>query len=253
MLSKLQSLIIFCLLSLFSKGFADEWKCVYLATFPRSGNHWVRYLIEEATHIATSSMYCEIDPPHLKTLFPWGGYVVDHGYEGTSRYPEPGETAIIKTHFPCYSQWHKIGPLHGTKSIRIIRHPIDSFYSLHIYNARGKPATSRIPKRMLQHFIDMWQTFQDFWDAQPDVFTVRYEDLYERPHETLKQILQEAGYFLCDEDITRAVAKHPPRGGLLKHLERFSPEDLELISSELNEPMRQYGYSIPDLENFNSR
>ncbi len=244
-------LILLCLLFSWEKCCADEWKRVYLATFPRSGNHWVRYLIEEATHIATSSMYCEIDPPHLKVQSPWGAYVVDHGYEGTSRYPEPGEVALIKTHFPCYSQWHKIASLNETKSIRIIRHPIDCFYSLHIYNARGKAATARIPKRMLRHFIDMWQAFQTFWDAQSDVFTVRYEDLYTRPHETLKQILHAAGYSSNDADIARAVAKYPPQGAPLKHLERYSSEDLELISSQLGQLMHQYGYSFSHLENIN--
>ena len=30
---------------------ANDWKRVYLASFPRSGNHWTRFLIEEATGI----------------------------------------------------------------------------------------------------------------------------------------------------------------------------------------------------------
>lgn len=48
---------------------------VYLASYPRSGNHWLRYLIEEAKGIATSSVYQDPDPPHLDQVFPWGTFV----------------------------------------------------------------------------------------------------------------------------------------------------------------------------------
>ena len=55
---------------------ADNWKRAYLVTFPRSGNHWMRYLIEEATQIATGSVYQDMDRPvHLERIFPWGGYL----------------------------------------------------------------------------------------------------------------------------------------------------------------------------------
>ena len=252
-LKRFLNIAIFGLLFLFpsARGSADEWQIVYLATFPRSGNHWVRYLIEEATHLATSSMYPEDDPPHLKTPFPWGGFVVERGYEGICRYPEQGESVVIKTHFPCYAQWRKIGPLKGTKAIRIIRHPIDSFYSLRVYNTRGRPFSPIIPKRLLLHFIDMWEEFQAFWNEQPDVLTVRYEDLYNHPHEVLSQILQTAGYSVSSEDVNRAVTKHPPRGGLLKHLHHYSQDDLNLIAGELGSLMHQHGYSIPNQESYN--
>lgn len=250
---RLLNIVIFGLLFLFPSvhSLAGDWQIVYLATFPRSGNHWVRYLIEEATHIATSSMYPEEDPPHLKTLFPWGGYVVEHGYEGMCRYPEPGESVVIKTHFPCYAQWRKIGPLKGTRTIRIIRHPIDSFYSLRVYNARGRPFSPIIPKKLLLHFIDMWEGFQAFWDEQPDVLTIRYEDLYNRPHDVLRQILEAAGYSVSAQDINRAVEKHPPRGSLLRHIHHYSEEDLNLIAGQLGSRMNQYGYSIPNQESYN--
>lgn len=234
-----------------AQGLASEWQIIYLATFPRSGNHWIRYLIEEATHIATSSMYPEKDPAHLKTPFPWGGYAVDHGYEGGCRYPEPGESAVIKTHFPCFAQWRKIGPLSGTKTIRIVRHPIDSFYSLRVYNGRGKQLAPKIPKRLLLHFIDMWEKFQIFWNQQPNVLTVRYEDLYAHPHAVLWEILQAAGHTVTAEDINRAVAKYPPSGGVLKHIRHYSQEDLNLIGEQLGSLMHQFGYSVPNLETFN--
>src|SRR5690348_10906431 len=82
----------------------EDWsKRVYLATYPRSGNHWVRYLIEEITHIATSSVYCDgdADKSHLGKPFPWGGYCPKYGYEGKCRYPTPDDIVVVKTHFPA--------------------------------------------------------------------------------------------------------------------------------------------------------
>src|SRR5437868_3632292 len=83
--------------------FGEEWNVVYLASFPRSGNHWVRFLVEEATHIATSSVYRDQDFPHLKNIFPWGGYSTDQGYDGHCRYPTNDDPVLLKTHYPCFS------------------------------------------------------------------------------------------------------------------------------------------------------
>src|SRR6185437_16726911 len=85
---------------------ADEWNRVYLASFPRSGNHWVRFLVEEATHITTSSVYRDPNFPHLPTVFPWGGYVVDQGYKGNCRFPTTNDPILIKTHYPFLQKWH---------------------------------------------------------------------------------------------------------------------------------------------------
>jgi hypothetical protein len=70
----------------------ETWNRVYLVSHPRSGNHWVRFLIEEATHIATSSIYRDsalsggVSQPHISEVFPWGGYCADHGFSGDCRY-----------------------------------------------------------------------------------------------------------------------------------------------------------------------
>src|SRR5947209_1600022 len=94
---------------------------VYLATYPRSGNHWMRYLIEEATGIATGSTNCDGDPPHLPDPFPWGGYAADHGYEGHCRYPQYGETVVIKTHSPAFDPL-PFDHLPYYRTVRVVRH-----------------------------------------------------------------------------------------------------------------------------------
>jgi hypothetical protein len=225
----------------------EEWKRVYLASYPRSGNHWLRFLIEEATHIATSSVYPDQHPPknHLPTLFPWGGYSTDHGYRGNCRYPKLADIVVIKTHLPCFSPPGFDAPPSPSaiKSIRIIRHPVDSFFSYFIYE--GNPMTQRISKEKLTGFATTWRRFQEYWDKQENVVTIRYEDLYNFPYIALKQVLQAIGYKVKKKDIKRAIAKFPQQGKILKHVSHFHAEDLKFIEHELKDIMTKYNYIIP--------
>jgi hypothetical protein len=118
------------LLSFSSSLIAEDWaNRVYLASYPRSGNHWMRFLIEEATGITTGSVYCDASDPtrdyHRQHLFfPWG-YVVENGFSGKCRYPKKDELVFLKTHYPAIdAQALDCKPF--CKAIRIVRHPVDS-------------------------------------------------------------------------------------------------------------------------------
>lgn len=225
---------------------ANAWdRRVYLATYPRSGNHWMRYLIEEATGIATASVYIDPDPPHLPDVFPWGGYCMEHGYEGNRRYPEAGEIAVVKTHYPSFIH-SRFDELPYEKTIRIIRHPVDSFYSLYRWEQDyfQQPLEELVPQRTLSKYIQMWRRFQEYWDRAPNVLTIRYEDLYEKPLEYLTLVLEAMGYQVSAADVERAVQKYPPTGGLFKHNEHFTMEDLDKIEIELKDLMELYGYEL---------
>lgn len=227
-----------------------EWnQRVYLATYPRSGNHWVRQLIEEATHIATSSVYRDLDPPHLDHHFPWGGYCIEGGYEGNCRYPRPGESVVIKTHFPAFEpNEFDNQPCH--KIIRVIRHPLDSIASYYLY-AHGEQPDNQVPKKLIGGYINSWYRFQEYWDQdtswdpEPKIFTLRYEDLLSDPATYLRKILKVCKYEFTEEDIQRAIRKFPPQGGTLKHIQLFDKESLILIDRELKDLLERYGYQIP--------
>lgn len=217
----------------------SNWNRVYLASFPRSGNHWVRFLLEEATHIATSSVSRDADYPHLPTLFPWGGYSTDHGYKGNCRYPNEQDPVVIKTHHPYY--WKPIQL--GSVTLCLIRHPVDAFYSFSIYEGK-LDGLGKIPRNVLEHFIITWREFYEYWMKEPGVLLVRYEDLYQDPVGILSKIIYACGFQVDAEDIQRAVDEYPPKGGILKHLCHYSQEDLELIQNELNDLLFKYGYSF---------
>lgn len=249
--------LFFCLLtfSAFPSVFSEDWKLAYLASYPRSGNHWIRYLVEEATHIATSSVYCDPDPPHLEKVFKWGGYCCDHGYEGTCRYPGKNELIFLKTHFPGQENKRKtkFDPITFKETpfdrrpyevtIRLVRHPIDCFFSRYIRTPRG-PVQETVPTDRVKVFNKGWSNFQRYWNKKPNVITFRYEDFLDNPAVELKKLLEILNYPATDEDILRAVNKHPPEGKMLKHLEKFAESDLKLIEKELKQYLTQFNYTI---------
>lgn len=227
-----------------AKEFYDWDERVYLASFPRAGNHWLRYLIEEATHISTSSVYHDHDDiKHLKNSFPWGGFSPEHGYKGDCRYAEAGESVVIKTHFPALNP-REFDQQPYKKTIRIVRHPIDSFYSFYLYVNQDVPKKPRIPFKSLKKYVAMWLNFQKYWDEQPNVITVRYEDLLKYPRYYLKEILTEIYPWVSNADIKRAVVKYPPKGVALRYLEHFNEYDRDYIKSQLNAAMEKCGYEL---------
>lgn len=220
-----------------------DWDRAYLATYPRSGNHWMRYLVEEATHIATSSVYCDSDPPHLHRPFPWGGYCCENGYEGMCRYPDKDETALVKTHFPAHPK-REYDELPYRIAIRIVRNPIPALYSYYEYehSRMRDQKILAIPHNWVVSAVEKWKSFDSYWNKQRDVYTLRYEDLQANPKEELRKVLLLLNYPFREIDLNRAVGRHPPKLSGKKWLHHFTESDLEYIQTELKEFMKQYHY-----------
>lgn len=221
---------------------SKQWKRVYLTTFPRSGNHWTRYLIEEASGIATSSLYQDKRPPHLNQIFPWNGYCPDHGYEGNRRYPNINDIVLLKTHFYPDPHHKKF-----IAAIRIVRHPVDSIYSHYVLvSERAHEVVQEyVPRDFLLNELNRWKDWHNYWDSKPNVTTFRYEDMLDAPYPILKSMMTICNYAHTDEDILRAIIKYPPTGYLLKHLHHFTEDDLQLVEEKLGPLMRKYFYEIP--------
>ncbi|MFI0434186.1 MAG: sulfotransferase domain-containing protein [Parachlamydiaceae bacterium] len=222
----------------------EKWQRVYLATYPRCGNHWVRSLTEEATHIATGAVYRDKEPMHLKTPFAWGGYAAEHGYGGHCRYPERGDIVLIKTHYPAKPKTpFDLKP--AIKTIRIVRHPVASFYSHFLHAGHQLPDDGKLPSWYVEKSIADWRQFETYWNQQSHVFTIRYEDLLSDIHFYFRQLLNEMGYSLTEEEINHAIEKFPPhQGGGVNPLNVYHHNDLRLISKKLKGLMKRYDYTI---------
>lgn len=227
----------------------NDWMRVYLATYPRSGNHWHRSLIEEASGIVTSAVYIDKEPQHMTKEFPWGGYCADHGHNGQCRYPEKGELVLVKTHFPSQPEHiSKFDRLPYYAVIRVVRHPVDSIYSRYVKRYSKEAAVHPIiPSHRVKEYLKSWQKFQTYWNNKENVFTFRYEDSLNDPAPELKRMCEILNYKVSEKDIERAVLAHPPIGHPLKHIDKFTAEDLKMIERELGPLMKEFGYSIPQL------
>lgn len=212
---------------------------VYLATYPRAGNHWMRYMLEELTGKATGSVYRDLDEPvHLGNIFPWGGYAPVGGYEGNRIYPEFGDLYILKTHFPVMGGFEPV----QIAAIRIVRNPLDSFYSYATFLKLCN--NSEFPEKLTERFIQEFKTFHNFWDNQDPVLTIRYEDLLLNQ----KEILSEVATFLKipfhKDDIDRVVKRYPPFGHYLKHKSKFSENTIHKINTEFKDFLFRFGYNL---------
>jgi hypothetical protein len=231
----------------------EEYRRVYLASFPRSGNHWVRYLIEEATSVATSSVYKERIPhglqkvrqkqtgaeEHIPTPFPWGAYCTANGYEGNRRYPTIADPVVIKTHYPHHEKSRFDGE---EKAICLIRNPIEAIYSYYVYiKTKGKEEAGDW-LRFVHEKASKWAEFYAYWEGRDKVQIFKYEDLLKSPETMLSLILAGFGFNYTMTDVRRAVSCYPPRGATFNHRDYFGHEELDIIDSFAGDITQKHGY-----------
>lgn len=232
-------LFLFVFLSLFQLCVATEqWERVRLVSFPCSGNHWVRNLVEEATGIVTTSCYPDSEVVVRKMVAPWGGYFEKGGYDGKRRYPESDEPALLMSHYPMKSSTFDKKPF--TRTIRLVRNPYETLWAhaiaSGIYYRAGDIAA------FIESETKKWANFQLHWNKQSDALTIRFEDLVRDPESSLRMILDFYGYEATDEDIARAVAKYPPRGAELRFAGRMPYAQELKVRKRLRPLLRQFGY-----------
>jgi len=239
---KMKKSFLFFVLFLSSAFAEGNWDRAYLATYPRSGNSWMRFLIEELTDVATCTVYKHQGRPLIE-LGSIKGFYLSNGFNDKRRSPEKEDLIVVKTHYPYLSK--ASGDKHPySKTIRIVRNPVDSFYSLMVWNEKNEGIKPN-PIRMVKEMVRSWRAFQEYWDKMENVYTIRYEDLMEDPFNTLKGVAEELRLDCTDEDIERAVQKYPPQGEVYKHLHHFSDYQLNYIRWRLADLLEEFDYDIP--------
>lgn len=167
----------------------------YLASFPRSGNSWVRYLIANVLFepgMSFKGFGRYVPDSHLKNNLP---YLND---------PDaPFNTAprqFVKTHFRYQPEFHNV-----IYVARDGRDALTSFY--HWINARSKePVALRdiisgnIPYGLWSDHVLSWMR------GRCNRLLVKYEDLYNDTHGQLRKMLDFAQISASDDRIAAAVA-----------------------------------------------
>ncbi|XP_063853227.1 uncharacterized protein LOC135095990 isoform X2 [Scylla paramamosain] len=218
-----------------------------LASFPSSGNTWVRYLIEGATGIFTGSMY---DDTSLMMKGMYGEWLVYNS----------GMTVVQKSHgfttgeAMTLDRDIRTGHNHlqelGYQGVVVIRNPFKALISHRHLDVGGH--TGFAPKA---HFlgqgwvefvtlkIRLWRDFYEDWvrKTQPnDICVTHYELLREDPVREMRGILK---YLKIPEDKARLVCLGKNLDGLFKRKPR---RNLDLNFNPFTDELRGLIYDAID-------
>ncbi|GAA5902422.1 hypothetical protein JCM6882_002748 [Rhodosporidiobolus microsporus] len=167
-------------------------------SFPRSGNSYLRSLIERATGYQTSSVYCDL--------------VLVQKFAGECDHQQ---NFFIKTHWPALDDMPGMEKYYREfdQVVHVIRNPLDAIISWWHYD--NAPRTEEgwqnheakvdvelfgEPHRFaLMYYADRWARHTTYWtDAPILTHTLRYENLKAQPIPNMMSLLS---FLLPDEDL----------------------------------------------------
>ncbi|XP_076054159.1 uncharacterized protein LOC143032858 isoform X3 [Oratosquilla oratoria] len=181
-----------------------------LASFPGSGNTWLRYLIQGATGLFTGSEYNDRQ-------------LASRGFYGENETPECGCTVVVKTHgyslngMPAL-RWQRMRNLdkYFGRGVLLLRNPYDTLIAYRNYLAAGHLgiAPTRTYKgpdwdNFVRNSIDIWRLYALDWITSSRASTVVH---YELMKEDLKGQLLRLLHFLrlrVDYHRLSCVLAHP--------------------------------------------
>lgn len=192
-------------------------KKVLLASYPRSGNSFLRKVLESSLGIVTGS-----DSRTNRTL---SESLLQCGFKGEGVVDD--SIWVVKTHYPERMGYRKFS---CSRVVLLVRNPFDaieSYFYMGMTNTHNKRLSSKafdslrhLWPEFVSHEAKIWTVFHEFWlrvSKFLPVLLVRYEDLLTRKDEVMRRIFD----FMCDGG--------PPTG-----LERFLEEDLKYYYTGMN-------------------
>lgn len=170
---------------------------VFIASYPRSGNTWIRFLLCET--LAT------VDPgfKEVDLTIP---YVGRHGKTPPL---SPNNGRLLKTH-EHYRKEYK-------KAVYLVRDPRDVCLSNYVFEEAHSNYLCHTLDRFVKSFVTgeinafgAWRPHVESWlDSSltnvGNLLVVRYEDLHTRPEQTVGQILKFIGVAVIPDKIREAV------------------------------------------------
>ena len=186
----------------------------FIASYPRSGNTWTRFLIANLMHPEQPVTFANIE-----TLIPDATALSSRALK---RVPRP---RLIKTHEYFEPRYRRV--------IYLVRDPRDVVVSL--YNFRRKyrsvddsyPIERYVAERFLPGDLDVsWGEHVGSWLGtrmnQPGFLLVRYEDLLQDPSRELCRLASFLGIAAGTEALTQAIERSS--ANRLRQLERVEHE-----------------------------
>ena len=205
----------------------------WLASYPKSGNTWVRAFLEfyETGKLDINKMevvfgdervyyYQAVTAQqyHTMDLYQWA--LIRPAALNMYIHMHPRrERIILKTH-NAYASVGEIvthPPLISGPSVYLIRNPIDVIpsFARHTGNSienmislmqdNRHAFASKPEKQTMIGFLSSWHNHAKTWSRAPDTITVRFEDLKENPEYWFAEILKQFGYEINKDRLIAAI------------------------------------------------
>lgn len=215
------------------------WKCkkphlsetplpvIALASFPGSGNTWVRHILQQATGILTGSIY---NDKVLKMM----------GFPGENI--QNSSVLAVKTHDYGINETRKY-----QRAILILRNPKDALLAEfnrirggHIGHAREEDFSKKWIGFVTVKAKSWFEMNKSWLDFPGDLHIVRYEDLKSDPVKEINSLLKFLRKEISQEELSCVIENLT---GRFKRPER-NVTDLNLYSSTLRQDLERYELRI---------
>jgi hypothetical protein len=202
-----------------------------LASYPRSGNTWLRRLLEEATGQSCGTIY-----------------------EAETILPAPDAGLAIKTHMRDAYRY--------SRAIHLVRHPLDVLESYYCWKRDCAGGKDMEWERFIDKRSAAWVRHTRYWmGVSCDVFRLRYEDLVADPFGRLQALIQWLGLDISDEGVRAAVeacsfeslkkegaSRGQPqffrRGTVGDSLGNYTEEQLSMLRARFAPLLEEWGYDV---------
>jgi len=201
-----------------------------LASFPRSGNTWLRYLIELATGQESGSVYDD--------------RILPRGREGI----------VIKTHLCNRNDFDR--------AIHLVRNPFDAIESYFHWKQDVQGDANVAWPKHVQDAAHEWREHTLHWMHGPgserEVHHLRYEDLRAGPQRELKGVLEWLGCDASSETCQHAIKQaelermrklHPTlgeqffrKGSIGDGRQAFDDEQVQVVMNAVGDLLQRFGY-----------
>lgn len=202
---------------------------IALASFPRSGNTWVRYLLECASGELCGSIYQD--------------RIMPRGRNGI----------VVKT--------HEMDSANYTHAVHLIRNPFDAIKSYYHWKLDVAQIKDADWDQHVHASAMHWRAHTDHWfDAKCNIYRLRFEDLHLNPGAELEKLMAWLGYqhvprakiddAVGSAKIERMRELNPQFGAVFfrqgqvgKSHDYYSNEQCELILQQMKGRLEILGYT----------
>ncbi|UYG06057.1 sulfotransferase domain-containing protein [Halomonas sp. M4R1S46] len=172
-----------------------------LASFPKSGNTWLRFLFANYINEMSGKIYDEIDFHNVSHACPPLRAPKEHMSGSRLKFKS------LKTHFPS------VGKFYNFDAVVLYREPVKTLRSYYDYMIYEKGKRFKDEESFISHWkygVDSWCYFHNSWlqrECQKKTLFVNYKDLLDNPVSAMELLFFELKKPVFQNSLSTAIEK----------------------------------------------